>query len=144
MRRTRQSTTTTTTTTTKASTGVVTKGSMRSSALLHHAGIVVGKEAVRTRVEAFDGDEGRSLSAATAVPYHEPVEGVDNDDKEEVAAGEVDVRGGLRPELVRLKLETAKPIGLGIIGPGAEPEHIAPRLEAHARAAIQAVARMLE
>ena len=46
--------------------------------------------------------------------------------------------------IVRLQLETGKPIGLGIIGPGAEPEHIGPRLESHARAAIQAVARMLE
>jgi 6,7-dimethyl-8-ribityllumazine synthase len=45
--------------------------------------------------------------------------------------------------IVRLQLETGKPIGLGIIGPGAEPEHIGPRLEPHARAAIQAVARML-
>jgi hypothetical protein len=43
-----------------------------------------------------------------------------------------------------LQMETGKPIGLGIIGPGAEPEHIGPRLEPHARAAIQAVARMLE
>ena len=46
--------------------------------------------------------------------------------------------------IVRLQLETGKPIGLGIIGPGAEPEHIGPRLEPHARAAIQAVARMLQ
>ena len=46
--------------------------------------------------------------------------------------------------IVRLQLVTGKPIGLGIIGPGAEPEHIGPRLESHARAAIQAVARMLE
>ena len=37
-----------------------------------------------------------------------------------------------------------KPIGLGIIGPGAEPEHIEPRLEAHARAAVAAVASMLQ
>ena len=46
--------------------------------------------------------------------------------------------------IVQLQLETGKPIGLGIIGPGAQPEHIGPRLEPHARAAIQAVARMLE
>jgi len=44
----------------------------------------------------------------------------------------------------RLQLETGKPIGLGIIGPGAEPEHIPPRLEPHARNAVAAVASMLE
>ena len=36
-----------------------------------------------------------------------------------------------------------KPIGLGIIGPGAEPEHIEPRLEPHARAAVGAVTSMI-
>jgi len=46
--------------------------------------------------------------------------------------------------VIRLQLETGKPIGLGIIGPGAEPEHIAPRIEPHARNAVAAVARMLE
>jgi 6,7-dimethyl-8-ribityllumazine synthase len=46
--------------------------------------------------------------------------------------------------VIRLQLETGKPIGLGIIGPGAEPEHIPPRLEPHARNAVAAVARMLE
>ena len=46
--------------------------------------------------------------------------------------------------VIRLQLETGKPIGLGIIGPGAEPKHIAPRIEPHARNAVAAVARMLE
>ena len=46
--------------------------------------------------------------------------------------------------VIRLQLETGKPIGLGIIGPGAAPEHIPPRIEPHARAAVAAVARMLE
>ncbi|PXF23925.1 MAG: 6,7-dimethyl-8-ribityllumazine synthase [Methanobacteriota archaeon] len=46
--------------------------------------------------------------------------------------------------VIRLQLETGKPIGLGIIGPGAEPEHIPPRLEPHARNAVAAVASMLE
>jgi len=32
-----------------------------------------------------------------------------------------------------------KPIGLGIIGPGAEQHHIEPRLEPHARAAVLAL-----
>ena len=34
------------------------------------------------------------------------------------------------------------PIGLGIIGPGAEERHIEPRLEPHARAAVNAVVTM--
>ena len=45
--------------------------------------------------------------------------------------------------LIGLQLEYNRPIGLGIIGPGADPEHIEPRLVPHAKAAIQAVAHML-
>ena len=45
--------------------------------------------------------------------------------------------------IIELQLSTNKPIGLGIIGPGAEPEHIEPRLEPHARAAISAISSML-
>ena len=45
--------------------------------------------------------------------------------------------------LIDLQLGYDKPIGLGIIGPGAEPQHIAPRLEPHARSAIAAIAQML-
>ena len=45
--------------------------------------------------------------------------------------------------IIDLQLESDKPIGLGIIGPGAEPKHIEPRLEPHARAAISAISSML-
>lgn len=45
--------------------------------------------------------------------------------------------------IIELQLVHDKPVGLGIIGPGAEPEHIEPRLEPHARAAIAAIATML-
>ena len=41
--------------------------------------------------------------------------------------------------ILELQLAHHKPIGLGIIGPGAEPHHIEPRLEPHARAAISAL-----
>ena len=41
--------------------------------------------------------------------------------------------------ILDLQLNHDKPIGLGIIGPGAEPHHIEPRLEPHARAAMRAV-----
>ena len=41
--------------------------------------------------------------------------------------------------ILELQLAHDKPIGLGIIGPGAEPHHIEPRLEPHARAAISAL-----
>ena len=44
--------------------------------------------------------------------------------------------------IVDLQISHNKPIGLGIIGPGAEPQHIAPRLEPHARAAVNAVVVM--
>ena len=45
--------------------------------------------------------------------------------------------------IIELQLVHEKPVGLGIIGPGAEPEHIEPRLEPHARAAVTAIAAML-
>ncbi len=45
--------------------------------------------------------------------------------------------------LIDLQLEYNRPVGLGIIGPGADPEHIEPRLVPHARAAIEAVVHML-
>ena len=41
--------------------------------------------------------------------------------------------------ILDLQLKHDKPVGLGIIGPGAEPHHIEPRLEPHATAAIRAV-----
>ena len=45
--------------------------------------------------------------------------------------------------IIELQLVHDKPVGLGIIGPGAEPAQIEPRLEPHARASIAAVASML-
>ena len=39
--------------------------------------------------------------------------------------------------ILELQLKHNKPIGLGIIGPGALPQHIEPRLEPHARSAIR-------
>ena len=45
--------------------------------------------------------------------------------------------------LVDLQLGYDKPVGLGIIGPGAEPHHIQPRLEPHARNAISAINAMI-
>jgi len=46
--------------------------------------------------------------------------------------------------IIELQLVHEKPVGLGIIGPGVEPEQIEPRLEAHARAAVAAISSMLE
>ncbi|MFL2956971.1 MAG: 6,7-dimethyl-8-ribityllumazine synthase [Marine Group II euryarchaeote MED-G36] len=46
--------------------------------------------------------------------------------------------------IIELQIRHNKPIGLGIIGPGADPEHIEPRLEPHARAAVGAVVAMFE
>ena len=45
--------------------------------------------------------------------------------------------------IIELQIVHEKPIGLGIIGPGAEPEHIEPRLEPHARSAIGALCACL-
>ena len=45
--------------------------------------------------------------------------------------------------IIELQIVHNKPIGLGIIGPGAKPVHIEPRLEPHARAAVGAVAAMV-
>ena len=44
--------------------------------------------------------------------------------------------------IIELQIVHQKPVGLGIIGPGAEPEHIEPRLEPHARASVAEVAAM--
>ena len=44
--------------------------------------------------------------------------------------------------ILELQLKHDKPIGLGIIGPGAEPHHIEPRLEPHARSAMKACANL--
>lgn len=46
--------------------------------------------------------------------------------------------------IIDLQIKHNKPIGLGIIGPGAENHHIEPRLEPHARAAVAAVIIMAE
>ena len=45
--------------------------------------------------------------------------------------------------IIELQLVHEKPIGLGIIGPGAEEHHIEPRMEPHARAAVSAISSML-
>ena len=45
--------------------------------------------------------------------------------------------------IIDLQLLSMKPIGFGIIGPGAEKEQITKRVEAHAKQAILAVAEML-
>ncbi|MFL2962473.1 MAG: 6,7-dimethyl-8-ribityllumazine synthase [Candidatus Poseidoniaceae archaeon] len=45
--------------------------------------------------------------------------------------------------IIELQLSSGLPIGLGIIGPGAEPKHIEPRIEPHARAAVSAISSML-
>jgi 6,7-dimethyl-8-ribityllumazine synthase len=44
--------------------------------------------------------------------------------------------------IIELQIKFDKSIGLGIIGPGAEKHHIEPRLEPHARSAVDAVIKM--
>tara|TARA_B100000886_G_C20240650_1_gene414460 strand:- start:12 stop:416 length:405 start_codon:yes stop_codon:yes gene_type:complete len=45
--------------------------------------------------------------------------------------------------IIDLQLVSMKPIGFGIIGPGAEEEQIDKRLEAHAKQAVLAISEML-
>jgi len=45
--------------------------------------------------------------------------------------------------IIDLQLLSMKPIGFGIIGPGAEEKQITQRVEAHAKQAVLAVAEML-
>ena len=45
--------------------------------------------------------------------------------------------------VIDLQLLSMKPIGFGIIGPGAEEEQISKRVEIHAKQAVLAVAEML-
>ncbi len=42
-----------------------------------------------------------------------------------------------------LQIATGKPVGMGVIGPGANPQHIEPRLLPYARKAVEAVAEMM-
>ena len=42
-----------------------------------------------------------------------------------------------------LQIATGKPVGMGVIGPGANPHHIEPRLLPYARKAVEAVAEMM-
>lgn len=44
--------------------------------------------------------------------------------------------------IIELQIKFDKSIGLGIIGPGAGKHHIEPRLESHARSAVNAVIKM--
>ena len=44
--------------------------------------------------------------------------------------------------IIELQIKHNKAIGLGIIGPGAEPQHIEPRLEPHEWAEVGAVVAM--
>ena len=45
--------------------------------------------------------------------------------------------------IIDLELLSMKPVGFGIIGPGAEEEQIDKRLEIHAKQAVKAVSEML-
>ncbi len=45
--------------------------------------------------------------------------------------------------VLNLQLATGKPVGMGVIGPSAEPQHIEPRLLPYACKAVEAVAEML-
>ena len=45
--------------------------------------------------------------------------------------------------IIRLQLEFMKPIGFGILGPEILPEQIPPRVKPYARAAVEALAKML-
>lgn len=46
--------------------------------------------------------------------------------------------------LLRFQLKNDMPIGIGIIGPGAELEHLEPRLVPHANSAVEALDHMLK
>jgi len=46
--------------------------------------------------------------------------------------------------IIRLQLEFMKPIGLGILGPEILPDQIEKRVRPYAKAAVEAVAKMLE
>jgi len=51
---------------------------------------------------------------------------------------------GVLKTILELQLVHNKPIGLGIIGPGALPEHIGPRIGPHATAAVDALRPFLD
>ncbi len=51
---------------------------------------------------------------------------------------------GVSKTMRELQLVHNKPIGLGIIGPGALPEHVGPRIGPHATAAVDALRPFLD
>ena len=51
---------------------------------------------------------------------------------------------GVVKTILELQLVHNKPIGMGIIGPGALPEHIGPRIGPHATAAVDALRPFLD
>ena len=51
---------------------------------------------------------------------------------------------GVLKTILELQLVHNKPIGLGIIGPGALPEHVGPRIGPHATAAVDALRPFLD
>lgn len=51
---------------------------------------------------------------------------------------------GVVKTILELQLVHNKPIGLGIIGPGALPEHVGPRIGPHATAAVDALRPFLD
>lgn len=46
--------------------------------------------------------------------------------------------------MMQMSVDTMKPVGLGVLGPEIEHDQISERLEPYARAAVEAVKRMLE
>ena len=49
----------------------------------------------------------------------------------------------LMQTVMSMQIQHNKPIGLGVLGPGIEPDQIEPRLLPYARKAVEAVAHML-
>ena len=64
-------------------------------------------------------------------------------EKGETAHGLVMARGVI-DAIIALQLQTMKPVGVGILGPEIRSSQIPPRLRPYARAAVAAVASMLD
>jgi len=75
------------------------------------------------------------LSVQRLIVNHEAVACLGIIEKGETGHGAV-LGQAVVSALIDLQLKHNKRVGLGIIGPGAEPKHIPQRLEPHARAAI--------
>jgi len=114
--------------------------------MLHEARAVAKKEKLRIVEEIWVPGSFEKPIAVKKLLERKDIDGVavfgvieKGETKNGVAMG-----GAVFGALIQLQLEFMKPVGIGIIGPGAMPSQIPPRLESFGKKAVLAVSEMLK